>query len=216
CYHNLEEGVFWLLSNLGAKANNDLPKTVPKNFLKIDQNVSVLRCIPQDIIFGPYADFESLQNVTSLIWILNGGRQTEIDNKFLDNWMRFISFSTDKDRCNLSVFQCNRFLYFRTIRNIACEEELLAYLDERLVKPSSEKCYYPIEEDIPQAYACMPCCLGFKTEGYLRKHLEICFNNKESNRSLADIVQCPHCKMVSFDRKHLKHHISRNCVGDKR
>ncbi|GJQ69784.1 hypothetical protein Trydic_g12856, partial [Trypoxylus dichotomus] len=100
---------------------------------------------------------------------------------------------------------------------IVCKEELLAYLDEQLVKDFSNdagKYYYPLEENVPQTYGCIPCCLGFSTDEYLRKHLTNCISN--GNEHLADIVQCPVCKMVSFDRKHLKYHLKNNCVNNKR
>lgn len=196
----MEDGVSNLISNHSAIATKNLAKTLPKNFFNIKGNnvVYASRCLPENILFGPYIGLESLRNNTGYIWILKGGRQAEADSKHIYNWMRYIQFSDgNQSECNLSVFQSNGFLYYRTNRNIICGEQLLAQLDDRLVKNFANdtgKYYCPTELDddddaVPHIYACFACCLGFNSEIYLQQHLHRrnCLTSSSSNAQAVSV-----------------------------
>lgn len=145
-------------------------------------------CISENIVFGPYTGLEAFHSNTGTAWILSGGKLTESKTGQQRNWMRDVKVTDDYSKCNLRMFQYNGFLYYRTIRNINCGEKLLVYFDLECVKSfsdCSENYYYPVEDVIPDVYACIPCCLGFNSEVYLRKHLANCFSCK--NKSVQGI-----------------------------
>lgn len=147
--------------------------------------------------------------------------------------MRYINITVDKSQQNLSIFQWNGFLYYRIIRQINCGEELLVYVEEDSIRDFSSdigKYYYPLEEEIPNIFACIPCCLGFHAEECLQEHKinhcttkcyksdGISFNNTLllsliNPNIFADIVLCPICKIIAFEKKYLKYHIKSDCSG---
>lgn len=159
--------------------------TIPMLVLKIKtaydvSGVFAAMTIPKNVTFGPFADLSMVFLHSKALYQLKNGKLTSAKNSTSSNWMHHVNTAPNASIGNLTTFQQNGNLYFRSDREIAKGQQLLVWFDEKhIVDPNSNDTYYIPERELELApvYACTFCCLGFGADIHLWRHKTVCLYN---------------------------------------
>ncbi|CAL2052009.1 unnamed protein product [Caenorhabditis brenneri] len=153
-YYEGKEGcklhpIYWVENSLARQGGRRLPyaeRTIPPEFFYLsentiaDQGIKAARKIPVGLIFGPYegkkTPTEECQNPGYSWHVLIKGKLFTWDayDKTKGNWLRYVNSPNEMNGGNMLPFQYQDKIYYKTIKVIQKDEEVLVWYGEQYGK----------------------------------------------------------------------------------
>ncbi|XP_049818369.1 zinc finger Y-chromosomal protein isoform X2 [Aethina tumida] len=170
-------------------------KTLPKRVLSIASNqngnmgVFALENIQSGVQMGP---FEGLKNENLL----------DINDESQSNWMRYVNHATSFEESNVTAFQYEGDIFYRTSKEICKGDEILVSFNDIADQVSVE------EEPIKEYFRCDYCDLCLTTDNFKKFHMRRC-KWKFADEVPQSFFQCEHCQTYIADENYFKKHVTR-------
>lgn len=116
--------------------------------------------------------------------------------------MRYVNHATSFEESNVTAFQYEGDIFYRTSKEICKGDEILVSFNDIADQVSVE------EEPIKEYFRCDYCDLCLTTDNFKKFHMRRC-KRKFADEVPQSFFQCEHCQTYIADENYFKKHVTR-------